>query len=412
MNFISVWRDVYLAAGTRGMAALGHFMATTALVLTFQPDGGLAVSALVLAAAVPLVVLAPLTGRLADRVDSRRLLVAAGTGQAVVAVVLTFTSDLGTALVLVTLLGAGQAVTNPTLAALVPAMVARDDIPRANAINQTAHMAGMLAGPAVGGMLVGEYGTRIPLFINALGVLAFVIGGLVIRTRRGGAHGANLPPAGVPSSNAVLWPDPLLRAMVVSLAAVVAAVGAMNVVDVFLIRDAFQASEATYGWLEATWFVGMLSGTWLLARVARRARDDGALVYGLLAVLAVMCATLPAAASVGAAGWLVPLWIVGGMGNGGVNVFANVLVAHRIPDRARGRAYATVGAAVQGAALAGYAAGGPLVDLLPIRPLVAGIGTAGLIVVAMLVPTVVRSVRSERTEAPSSAAAGSKAITC
>jgi len=115
--------------------------------------------------------------------------------------------------------------------------------------------------------------------------------------------------------------------------------------------------------------------------------------------LGVLCATLPLAATVGAAAWLVPLWIAGGAGNGGMNIYANVLVARRTPERSRGRAYATVGATVNGAAMGGYLAGGPLVELLPIRPLVAGIGAAGLVVVGLLVPPVVRSVGRERASA-------------
>jgi len=375
-------------------------MAITALILTYQPTGGIAVSGLVLASAVPLVVLAPLVGRLADRVDSRRLLVIAGIGQAGTGLALALAGDVTTALALVAALGIGQAVTNPTLAALVPAMVVREDLARATAISQTASMAGMLAGPAVAGVLVGAYGARLPLLINAVAMLAFTLGGLLIRTRRGGSRVAEEPEptSGSPvlPGTSLLWRDPLLRTMIVSLAAVVAAVSAMNVVDVFLVRDALQASAATYGALEAIWMAGMLSGTWVLARVARRAGDDGTLVDGMLALLAVMCATLPVAAGVEAAAWLIPLWIVGGMGNGGVNVLANMLVAHRTAEQSRGSAYAMVGAAAHGASLVGYAAGGPLVDLLPIRPLVAGIGVMGLAVVAVLVAPVVRAVRSER----------------
>ena len=396
----SRWRDVYVAAAARAVSSFGTYLAITTLVLVLQPVSGFAVSGLILASAVPVVVLAPVAGRLADRTDSRKLLVVVGTAQSGTALALVFASDAMAIIALMAVLGSGQAVTNPTLAALTPSMVRREDLPRASAVNQTANMIGMLVGPAAGGVLVGAYGARVPLLLHAASLLAIVVGALLVRTRRGGVvvtgpvpadgDGPSIPPAWR------LRDDSLLRATVVSLGAVIAVVGAMNVVDVFLVRGTLGASEATYGLLEAIWTLGTLVGTWLLARLAGRAHDDGVLVYGLLATLAVMCATLPAAATVTTAMWLVPLWIVGGAGNGGLNVYANVLLARRVPEPVRGRAYATVGATVHGAGLAGYAAGGLLVEALPIRPLVAVLGAAGLTVVGLLVHPAVRTVRRER----------------
>src|SRR5690348_3552997 len=92
MPFTSRWPDVYVAAGARAISACGDLLAATALALALQQAGagGIAVSALLLAATVPMVVLAPLTGRLADRVDSRMLLICAGFAQAAVCLGLAF----------------------------------------------------------------------------------------------------------------------------------------------------------------------------------------------------------------------------------------------------------------------------------------------------------------------------------
>src|SRR5262249_5328666 len=144
MIFRSSWRDVYIAAGARGGSVCGDMLAATALVLALQSKGygGLAVAGVLLAEALPLALLAPLAGRLADRVDSRTLLVAAGFGQAAVCVVLAYTSHPVLVIGLVALLTCGLAVTSPTFAALVPEMVGRDDLARASALNQTASAVG------------------------------------------------------------------------------------------------------------------------------------------------------------------------------------------------------------------------------------------------------------------------------
>src|SRR5690349_15366838 len=165
MSFISDgsrWGDVYLAAGARGISVCGDFLAATALALALQQAGagGLAVSGLLLAAALPLAVLAPVTGRIADRVDSRTLLIVAGLGQAAVCTALAFVTEPMVIIALVGVLACGLAVTQPTLAALLPAMVRREDLARASGINQTADTIGMLIAPALAGVLVGQFGAR------------------------------------------------------------------------------------------------------------------------------------------------------------------------------------------------------------------------------------------------------------
>ncbi|MEV5769507.1 MFS transporter, partial [Micromonospora sp. NPDC052213] len=88
----SCWPDVWLAATARGISSCGNFLVTSALTLALQSAGagGLAVSGLLLAATLPLVALAPLTGRLADRVDSRVLLIATGLGQGATCLALAY----------------------------------------------------------------------------------------------------------------------------------------------------------------------------------------------------------------------------------------------------------------------------------------------------------------------------------
>ncbi|NED51616.1 MFS transporter, partial [Micromonospora aurantiaca] len=142
----SRWPDVWLAATARGISSCGDFLAAATLTLALQSAGagGLAVSGLLLAATLPLVVLAPLTGRLADRVDSRVLLVAAGLVQAAVCLALAYARDPVLVIALVALLAAGLAVTQPAIAALVPVMVRPEDLPRAGALNQTAGTLGAL----------------------------------------------------------------------------------------------------------------------------------------------------------------------------------------------------------------------------------------------------------------------------
>jgi MFS family permease len=66
-----------------------------------------------------------------------------------------------------------------------------------------------------------------------------------------------------------------------------------------------------------------------------------------------------------------------------------------VPAAVRGQAFATFGAAIQGASMIGYLAGGALLEGFAPRPLVAAAGIAGLAVVAPLMLLVRRSVRQD-----------------
>lgn len=404
----SRWPDVWLVSASRGVSTCGDFLAATTLTLALQSAGagGLAVSGLMLAATLPLAALAPLTGRLADRVDSRLLLVVAGLGQAAGCLGLAYAGHPALLIALVTLLAAGLAVTQPVLSALVPAMVRAEDLPRAAALNQTAGTLGALAGPALAGVLVGGFGARLPLLLDAASYLALVVAGLLIRTRRGGGRRpATIP--GTPTAPAAGWRlrrDPLLVAMITTIAGVIAAVGAINVVEVFFIRETLGSSATVYGLVTGAWTLGILVGAWLFARVARQLVDDGRLLVGYLALLAGCCLMILVSAAVPSALLLVPVWLLGGVGNGGANVFDNVLLARRVPEASRGRAYAALSASVQGAAMVGFLLGGLLLEVAPPRLLVAGCGVAGLLVIALVVPSVIRAIRAKRTPAGAPAA--------
>ncbi|MEU8179815.1 MFS transporter [Micromonospora sp. NPDC049047] len=407
----SRWSDVWLAATARGTTICGDFLAATALALALQGAGagGLAVSGLLLAATLPLVVLAPLAGRVADRVDSRTLLVTIGLLQAAVCALLAVVERPVLVVGLVALLACGLAVTQPCLAALLPAMVRPADLPRASAISQTALSLGALGGPVLAGLLVGQFGTRVPLLLDAATYLALVVAGLRLRTRRGGRGPVAVPgrtvPGGTadPVGTAVVWrlrQDPLMLLMVVSTAVVIAAIGCINVVEVFFIRETLGGSATTYGLVTAAWMAGMLPGAWLAARVANRLDDDGALVRGVLATLGVCSLMVLLASTVPGAFLLVPLWLVGGAANGGDNVFANLLTTRRVPEAVRARAYASYGAAVQGGSIVGFLGGGALLTAVAPRPLIAGAGVLGLLVVLLFVPVAAVAVRRRRPVAP------------
>ena len=99
--------NLQLLVGAVFLSALGDWLALTALTLHLEEStgSGIAVSALFIALWAPLVVFAGPAGLLADRFDTRRVVVIASVAQAVVAAALAFTGDLVPLFVLAALLG-------------------------------------------------------------------------------------------------------------------------------------------------------------------------------------------------------------------------------------------------------------------------------------------------------------------
>jgi MFS family permease len=407
--------DVYLATGARAASSCGDLMAATALVLALQQrgQGGFAVAAILIAAAAPPVLLVRWTGRLVDQADSRLLLVATGLAQAAACAALAFASGAAEIIALVAVLACGLAVTGPALAALLPAMAAPEDLPRVTALGQTASSVGIMIAPALGGVLTGQFGLRVPLLADAASYLAIAAAGRLIRTRRGRrpAPAASAPtPRPADAGQAEAGPtdagpapeardgaaaggwrvrgDPLLRPVIVLVGAVLAAVSLVNVAEVFFVRQDLHSTASAYGLLSTAWVGAAMAGGWLLGR--RRLTDAG-LGRILLGALALACLAVAVMAAVPDVGWLAPVNIIGGLGNGGLNVAAAVLLGRRAPAGARGHAFAVYSAAANGASGAGFLLGGLLLSVISVRACIAAAGLFGLAVTGALALPVLRA---------------------
>jgi MFS family permease len=130
--------------------------------------------------------------------------------------------------------------------------------------------------------------------------------------------------------------------------------------------------------------------------VARHRPSDPGLAVLLLGSLAVTCLGVALMAAVPAVGWLAPVNVLGGLGNGGVNVSAAVLLARRAPAALRGRAFAMFGAVANAATVVGFVLGGVLLALISARLTIAAAGLGGLLVTAAFTLPVLRATARER----------------
>jgi MFS family permease len=338
-------------------------------------------------------------------VDSRRLIVSVGLVQVAVCVALAFATQPILIIALVAMLAIGLAITSPTMSALTPLMVGRQNLAKAGGISQTAATIGMLVAPALGGVLVGAFGSRVPLLIDAGTYLSLPIAGLLIRTRRGG-RSRTVPAATSPSTADAapatpegrqpvfrLRADELLWPLMVMIGAVVGAISAVNVIEVFFIRQTLHASSTIYGLVAATWIAGMVFGAVIRGR---QRRDDVGTAKALLLNNLATGVAIAVAGLMPRVGWVVPLWLLGGVLNGMENVGIGVILGSRVPPEVRGHASAIFNSIANGANAIGYLAGGALLVVASPRLLVVACGLAGVTAAAIFGVPLIRAMRRER----------------
>jgi len=135
-----------------------------------------AVGALGAVELVPLIVFGLWGGALADHADRRLMLVWTGLAQVVLTAALMVNALLGDPHVWVlyligALLSAAQALQRPSREALIPRTVRHAELPAAVSLSSLGMQVGMLAGPALGGVLIETIGPGLSYAVDVAGLL-------------------------------------------------------------------------------------------------------------------------------------------------------------------------------------------------------------------------------------------------
>ncbi|MFJ4780570.1 MFS transporter [Streptomyces sp. NPDC088762] len=122
---------------------------------------------------VPLVAFGLYGGAIADTVDRRKLglhssLAAAGLSAALAAAALLDYHRVWFLYAVVALQAVCGALTGPARSAMIPRLLPADQLPAANALNSVTMTSGMMAGPMLGGLIVGWWGYQAAYLIDAV----------------------------------------------------------------------------------------------------------------------------------------------------------------------------------------------------------------------------------------------------
>ena len=181
-------RDLPLLLGGAAVSTIGGSLTLLAVMVHLRPLGAGWIAASMAAELVPIVLLAPLVGRLVDRLPNRELLLGA-LGLQAVSVLLAALTGLGDGSAGILLLalagvGVGTAVANPTVAALLPRVTGEEGATRAYGWYSAITQAGFLVGFAVAGVLVEATSVRTALLVDAASYLVLAVAIAFLRTQR------------------------------------------------------------------------------------------------------------------------------------------------------------------------------------------------------------------------------------
>jgi len=317
----------------------GAFTWVALALLAFELAGTNA--AVVLGAALTLrvtafVLLSPLAGVLADRLERKTILLSTHFGRAVIIGLMPLVTDVWQVYVLMFALNALTAFFTPTNQATVPLVVGRDDAGQAFALSSATTELLAIIGPGFAGILAALVGGRTLFYFDAA---SFALAGLLVLTlpslravQQGEVQASRW--RDVRDGTTRLWRDPPVRfALLMELVAAIT--GALIlVVTVVRVQGGLNLGEVQYGWVMAIYGLGATVASLAVGAAGKRVpRTLFILIGAVLTSLAILLGDVAALAP------LMALWLVAGVGQNWVNLPTETLLAERTDESAQGRVY-------------------------------------------------------------------------
>lgn len=293
-------RDFALLWAGHTLSVFGDLVFETTLVVWIAAElapgrswASLAVSGLLVASAVPVLVVGPVAGVLVDRWrDKRRVMICADalSGLLILALIpaagiaslpslrgdrppiaVRFAAIFG----VVCLASAVAQVLRPSSSVLLRDVVPEPQRPRAMGLNQASNSFALLIGPPLAAPLLFAFGPGLALVINAVRFFASALTVLAVRVPpRTEEAGTTPSPAGIVRELVFglrfFGRSPVLVTIATSLVIVMLGFGALSALDVFFVTENLGASAESYGILGAAQGGGMLIGALLAGALASR----------------------------------------------------------------------------------------------------------------------------------------------
>ncbi|HLJ80169.1 MAG TPA: MFS transporter [Ktedonobacterales bacterium] len=330
---------------------LGTVVFNTALVVWVasvlahgHPWAPLAVSGLLLAQSLPMVVVRPFAGVFVDRWDVRRTMLRMDAVRvALVALLLVPVTlplapawQLAAVYLVVLLVSACGQFFNPALLALINDLVPEEDLPRASGLSEVTWSTASVLGPPLAAPLVLSLGIAWVLVLNAG---SFAVSYVTLRAihppqraDRSG-EGASRVLEELRDGLRFVLANHTVRTVTLAIAIAMLGAGTLHALDYFFVTESLHAAPALYGLVGLAFGGGSIVGALLAGRIAPRLGVARTFVYALLGV-GVAIVVLSRQTSLAPA---LVVWVVFGAVNAAANVAMMPLLLGATPRALVGR---------------------------------------------------------------------------
>lgn len=335
---------------------------------------------------VPALALAPLSGVLGDRYNRKTLMILADFARGGVVLILAglaYTNQLSIyhLLCLQIFVSLLDSLFNASSEALIPDLVPRDDLPRANAFKGGSDSIAMIVGPLSGGIIYGVWGIKAVFLINALSFFASAVFEMFLRYQKTTQSTEKLTvELFVRQIREVLtftWKQNGLK----QLFAFGVVMNALTlpiffIIMPYLLKQQIGISAEQFGTFQSTFIFGLLLGNIIFASFLAK-RVTGKFIKTMILgqnvfIVIISLFSLPVMVKMGTGGnwgYLLPLGSMV-MGLGIFNAFANIPISTNmqklVGTEIRSRFFSIAGLFFQLATPFGCMIMGVLLDIIPV----------------------------------------------
>lgn len=286
------------------------------------------------------VVLAPIAGAIADRVDRKRLMVTTHLARMGIVCLLSFATETWQIYAIVLSLNVFSAFFTPTYTATIPLITTEDNRSRSIALSSATYQLLGVLGPGLAGSIAAFVGTRQVFFLDGITFLIAAIfivtlpGQLMVNQNQQTTRVIHRTLNDIWTGTICLFADaPIRYALILQLVGAIA--GAEILINtVGYVQGTLHLGKLEYGWVMAAFGVGATIASVCLGNFNQQLRQPSFVGIGTVLIT---LALLPA--NWANLGGLLLLWSVAGVGQTLVNVPTQTLIADRVAVELQGRVY-------------------------------------------------------------------------
>jgi MFS family permease len=367
-NFFFIWIG-------KNISYFGTGITYIALIwLVFSLTGSaLDVGILMIVQTIPTIALGIFSGAIVDKTNKKVIIILCDIGRGVLVFLLPFVPTVYYIYGIAFFISILRQFSTTSRMALVPSVVKEKELIVANSLYEFTSMVANIAGPAIGGIIVGFMGTKSAFFID--GITYFISGMCII--------GLSYPHIAravetqktlivdIKEGLSFVWKTSVIRYLLVLIALLMFSFGFINVLIIVYVKEILRVGAEQFGLLASAQSMGSLIAAFALGALAQRITRENILFIAIL-ILAGVILALGLFASLGIA---VMLMFLGGMGTILLSITSITTIQQITPGTMRGRVMGALMTITNASTILSMGIAGYLGDLMGVQIIFIIIGT-------------------------------------